>query len=61
MIAFLENIMRLLKIIMVSLVVMYIGVEMIGNITEDINYHNRYDFRVRMEADAERYDARYGR
>ena len=38
---------------------MYVGVEAIGNITEDINYHNRSDFRVRMVADADAYDAKY--
>ena len=51
--------MRLFKIVLVSFMVMYVGVEAIGNITEDINYHNRSEFRVRMAADAAAYDARY--
>ena len=52
--------MRLFRIIFVSFVVMYVGVEAIGNITEDINYHNRSEFRVRMAADSAAYDLRYG-
>ena len=51
--------MRTFKIVSVALFVMYIGVEAIGNITEDITYHNQSDIRIRMAADQAAYEARY--
>ena len=51
--------MRNFKIIAVALITMYVGVEAIGNIREDFNYHSHSDFRVRMAADQEAYEARY--
>ena len=51
--------MRTFKIVTVALFVMYIGVEAIGNIEEDITYHNQSDIRVRMAADTAAYEARY--
>ena len=51
--------MRTFKIIAVAFIVMYVGVEAIGNIEEDITYHNQSDIRVRMAADAAAYEARY--
>ena len=51
--------MRTFKIIAVAIIVMYIGIESIGNIREDVTYSNMSDIRVRMAADAAAYDARY--
>ena len=51
--------MRTFKIIVVAIVVMYVGVEAIGNIEEDFTYHNHSDIRVRMAADQEAYDKKY--
>ena len=51
--------MRTLKIIIVALTVMYIGVEAIGNIREDVTYWNQSDVRDRMEVNAAAYEARY--
>ena len=51
--------MRTFKIIAVAFIVMYVGVEAIGNIREDVTYSNMADVRVRMAADAAAYEARY--
>ena len=51
--------MRTFRIIAVALIVMYVGVEAIGNIEEDITYHNQSDIRARMAVDAAVYDSRW--
>ena len=51
--------MRTFKIVAIALMVMYVGVEAIGNIEEDFTYHSQSDIRVRMAADAEAYNMRY--
>ena len=51
--------MRTFRIVCVALIVMYVGVEAIGNIEEDIKYSSHSDIRIRMAADAAAYEARY--
>ena len=51
--------MRTFRIVCVALIVMYVGVEAIGNIEEDFTYHNQSDIRIRMAADQAAYEARY--
>ena len=51
--------MRTFKIVAVALIVMYVGIEAIGNIEEDFTYHNQSDIRVRMAADQDAYNEKY--
>ena len=51
--------MRSFRIIAVALIVMYVGVEAIGNIEEDIAWGSHSDIRVRMASDAAAYDERW--
>ena len=53
--------MRTFKIIIIAIVTMYVGVEAIGNVMEDVTYHNQSDIRARMDADRDAYEARYNK